>query len=131
MIDPGQILGRGISFPPRIGGDGRVTWSAGADNITDAIKVILQTDQNERLRLSTFGGGLGPLLFEPNTITTQRLLQERILNALSAWEPRISVQSVDVEADPNDSQAAIATIQYKLVATQASQQLNLSVRLAG
>lgn len=131
MIDPGQILGRGISFPPRIGGDGRVTWSAGADNITDAIKVILQTDQNERLRLSTFGGGLGPLLFEPNTITTQRLLQERILNALSAWEPRISVQSVEVEADPNDSQAAVATIQYKLVATQASQQLNLSVRLAG
>lgn len=131
MIDPGQILGRGISFPPRVGGDGRVTWSAGADNITDAIKVILQTDQNERLRLSTFGGGLGPLLFEPNTITTQRLLQERILNALSAWEPRISVQAVDVEADPNDPQAAIATIQYKLVATQASQQLNLSVRLAG
>lgn len=108
-----------------------MTWSAGADNITDAIKVILQTDQNERLRLSTFGGGLGPLLFEPNTITTQRLLQERILNALSAWEPRISVQSVEVEADPNDSQAAVATIQYKLVATQASQQLNLSVRLAG
>lgn len=131
MIDPGQILGRGISFPPRIGGDGRLTWSAGADNITDAIKVILQTDQNERLRLSAFGAGLGRLLFEPNTVTTQRLLQERILNALTAWEPRISVQAVDVDADPNDPQAAVATIQYKLVATQASQQLNLSVRLAG
>lgn len=131
MTDLGQILGRGISFPPRIGGDGRLTWSAGADNITDAIKVILQTDQNERLRLSAFGAGLGRLLFEPNTVTTQRLLQERILNALTAWEPRISVQAVDVEADPNDPQAAVATIQYKLVATQASQQLNLSVRLAG
>jgi len=131
MTDPGQILGRGISFPPRIGGDGRVTWSAGSDNITDAIKVILQTDQNERLRLSTFGAGLGLLLFEPNTVTTQRLLQERILNALTAWEPRISVQTVGVEPDPNDPEAAIATIQYKLVATQASQQLNLSVRLAG
>ena len=131
MTDLGQILGRGISFPPRIGGDGRVRWSEGADNITDAIKVILQTDQNERLRLSAFGAGLGRLLFEPNTVTTQRLLQERILNALTAWEPRISVQTVDVDGDPNDSEAAIATIKYKLVATQASQQVNLSVRLAG
>lgn len=131
MTDPGQILGRGISFPPRIGGDGRMTWSQGSDNITDAIKVILQTDQNERLRLAGFGAGLGVLLFEPNTVTTQRLLQDRILNALTAWEPRISVQTVDVEPDPNDPQAAIATVQYKLVATQASQQLNLSVQLAG
>ena len=131
MTDLGQILGRGISFPPRIGGDGRVRWSEGSDNITDAIKVILQTDQNERLRLSAFGAGLGRLLFEPNTVTTQRLLQERILNALTAWEPRISVQPVDVDGDPNDPEAAIATIKYKLVATQASQQVNLSVRLAG
>ncbi|HUA45440.1 MAG TPA: GPW/gp25 family protein [Solirubrobacteraceae bacterium] len=129
MTDPGQILGRGISFPPRIGGDGRVTWSEGADNITDAIKVILQTDRNERLRLSAFGAGLGLLLFEPNTVATQRLLQERILNALTAWEPRITVQSVDVEPDPNDPEAAIATIQYKLVATQATQQISLSVQL--
>jgi len=129
VTDPGQILGRGISFPPRIGGDGRVTWSEGADNITDAIKVILQTDRNERLRLSAFGAGLGLLLFEPNTVATQRLLQERILNALTAWEPRITVQSVDVEPDPNDPEAAIATIQYKLVATQATQQISLSVQL--
>lgn len=131
MTDPGQILGRGISFPPRVGADGRVTWSQGADNITDAIKVILQTDRNERLRLSAFGAGLGLLLFEPNTVATQRLLQERILNALTAWEPRITVQSVDVEPDPSNPQAAIATIQYQLVATQASQQMSLSVQLGG
>jgi Bacteriophage baseplate protein W len=131
MIDSGQILGRGISFPPRIGASGQVAWSEGADNIVDAVKVILQTDRNERLRLAAFGAGLGLLLFEPNTVTTQRLLQERILNALTAWEPRISVQSVDVEADPNNRSGAIATIQYKLVATQVTQQMSLSVELGG
>jgi uncharacterized protein len=129
MIDSGQILGRGISFPPRIGGNGQVTWSEGADNITDAIKVILQTDLNERLRLAAFGAGLGLLLFEPNTVTTQRLLQERITNALTAWEPRIAVQSVDVESDATNPSAAVATIQYKLIATQVTQQMSLSVQL--
>ncbi len=104
-----------------------MAWSIGSENISDSIKVILQTDRDERLRLSTFGAGIGRLLFEPNTVTTQRLLQERIMNALTAWEPRISVDAVEVDADPNDPRSAIATIQYTLIATQAGQQLNLSV----
>jgi len=36
-----------------------------------------------------------------------------------------------VEADPADRQAAIATIQYRLVATQMKDQLSVAVRLAG
>jgi uncharacterized protein len=131
VIDSGQLLGRGISFPPRVGSDGRLAWSQGDDNIRDAIKVILQTDRSERLRLPQFGAGLGQLLFEPNTVATQRQVQERILNALTGWEPRISLQSVDVDADPDDPQAAIATIQYTLVATQVSQQVTVAVELGG
>src|SRR5436305_1697397 len=30
-MDDGRIFGRGISFPPRVGPDGRVAWSAGPD----------------------------------------------------------------------------------------------------
>jgi|SRR5689334_22182277 uncharacterized protein len=129
MIDPGRLLGRGISFPPRIGSDGRVAWSEADENIRDAIRVILLTDRNERLRLPQFGAGLGVLLFEPNTAATQRQLEDRILTALSAWEPRIAVQAVTVEPDPDDPAAAIATIRYTLVATQASEQLSVAVEL--
>ncbi len=45
--------------------------------------------------------------------------RSRIVRALAAWEPRIAVEAVDVEADPDDPEAAIATIRYTLVATQA------------
>jgi phage baseplate assembly protein W len=131
VIDAGQLLGRGISFPPRIGADGRITWSEGDENIRDAIRVILQTDRGERLRLVQFGGGIGQLLFAPNTVTTHRQLQERIVNALAAWEPRIAVEAVDVDADPSDPDGAVATIRYKLVATQASEQLSLALELSG
>ena len=131
MIDSGQLLGRGIGFPPRIGADGRVGWSEADENVRDAITIILQTDRGERLRLAQFGAGLSRVLFEPNTVATQRQLAERILNALTVWEPRIDVQSVDVQADPNVPSAAIATIQYTLVATQASQQLTVAVELGG
>jgi phage baseplate assembly protein W len=128
-MDKGRLYGRGISFPPRVGVDGRVVWSEGETNIRESIQIILLTEQNERLMLPDFGGGLGVFLFEPNAVATRRQIQERIVSALTRWEQRIVMQSVDVEADPTDPQAAIATITYKLVATQAQERVSLNVTL--
>ena len=129
-MDAGQLFGRGISFPPHIGPDGRIAWSEGEVNVREAIRIILMTNRNERLMLPDFGGNLGVFLFEPNTVTTRHLIQDRITKALAQWEPRILVESVDVEPDPDDQQAAIATITYKLVATQSRERVSLNVTLA-
>ena len=126
-----QIFGKGISFPPRVGPDGRVAWSEGEENIRESVRVILLTEQRERLRLANFGGGLSRYLFEPNTVTTRQLISDRIARELAQWEPRIAVESVEVEADPEDAQAAIATIKYRLVATRAAASITLGVSLAG
>jgi phage baseplate assembly protein W len=125
----GNIFGRGISFPPRVGADGRVVWSEGETNVRESIRVILMTEQPERLRAPSFGGSLGRFLFEPNTVTTRRLIQDRITKELAQWEPRIQVQAVDVQADAGDPEAAVATITYKLIATQAIERVNVSVNL--
>ena len=58
-----------MSFPPRVGPDGRVAWSEGEVNVREAIRIILMTEPRERLRLPEFGGGLSRFLFEPNTVT--------------------------------------------------------------
>ena len=63
-------------------------------------------------------------------MTTRHLIQERITRALEDWEPRLRVESVAVEPDPVDPQAALATITYKLVATQARERVSLTVALA-
>jgi phage baseplate assembly protein W len=129
--DPGQILGRGIGFPPRVGTDGRVPFSAGEPNIREAIEIVLRTAQRERLRLAEFGAGLDRFLFEPNTTATRRQIEDRIGKALQSWEPRIVVQSITVDEDPDDPEAAIATIVYRLVATQASERVSVSVAVGG
>jgi uncharacterized protein len=129
-MDTGQILGRGISFPPRVGADGRVAWSEGDENVRESVEVILKTELRERLRLPEFGGGLGGLLFEPNTTTTRRQVQDRIVKSLAVWEPRINVETVTVEADGQDPQLAVATIVYRLIATQAQERVSLSLLLA-
>lgn len=126
-----QLFGRGIAFPPRIDQNGRWACSEGEANIRDSIRIILETEQRERLMLPRFGGGLRGFLFEPNTVATRHQLSERISRSLGQWEPRINVAEVAVEADPRDPTAAVATITYKLVATGAAAQLSLAVKLAG
>ena len=130
-MDEGQLFGRGISFPPRIGPEGRMAWSTGAQNIREAIRVILLTETEERLMLPEFGGGLQSFLFEPNTTATHRLIQERITQALGRWEPRIAIESITVEAHSQDPEAAVTTIAYRLVATGVSDRLSLTVQLTG
>ncbi len=130
-MDPGALFGRGMAFPPRVGPDGRVAWSEGEDNVRDAIRILLVTRPGERLFIPDMGAGLDRSLFEPNTVTTRQSLKDRITRTLQKWEPRIVVESVDVDADPDDPQGAIAIITYQLVATQARERISVGVQLAG
>jgi Bacteriophage baseplate protein W len=124
-------LGRGISFPPRVGADGRVAFSSGEDNVAEAIEVIVKTELGERLRLPDFGAGLGTFLFEPNTTATRRQIEERIVQALTRWEPRVLLDEVQVEEDMDDALAVVANIRYRLVATDIQRRVDLTVRLGG
>lgn len=126
-----KTYGRGWAFPPRVGVDGRVTWSAGRENVRENIEVILRTEPGERLMNPRFGGGLGTFMYEPNTVSTRRLIQERVERALAKWEPRIRVDVVEVRAADDDPNAAIVDIAYRLVATGAREQVSLTVALGG
>jgi phage baseplate assembly protein W len=129
MNTPAQTLGQGISFPPRIGPNGQIAWSSGADNVRECIQVILLTEQQERVMLPEFGGGLRTFLFEPNNTSTQAAIRDRIAQALKDWEPRIAVDSVVVTPDGADPQSAVAMINYHLVATGAQGQVGVTVTL--
>ena len=125
------VYGSGISFPVRLGPEGRVAVSWGPDNIREAIRSILLTEPGERIQLPAFGAGARRFLFEPNVVSTRRLIQERIQDALRLWEPRIALESVIVDADPDDERIAIATVRYRLVADRSSEQVSVRVQLAG
>jgi phage baseplate assembly protein W len=122
-----NVFGQSLSFPLRVGADGRIAWSAGESNVRESIAVILKTEPGERIGLPTFGAGLGRFLFEPNTPATRLLIEERIRESLTRWERRIQLESVDVQPDPQQSESAIATLVYRLVATQGRERISLSV----
>lgn len=122
-----RVYGRGMAFPPRVGADGRMAWSEGEPNIREAIRIILSTEPGERLRLPEFGAGLRRFLFEPNTLATHTLIRQTIAEALKRWEPRVQVEAVEVQADASDAESALATITYRLVATQVQERVSLRV----
>ena len=125
------LLGRGIAFPPRIGQDGRWLFSEGAENVSEAIRIILLTNLKERIRLPEFGGGLRDFLFDPNTVSTRRLIQERITQALGQWEPRIRIVMLSVDPDPEDQQSAIVSLTFKLPGERSHDSLSLRIALNG
>jgi phage baseplate assembly protein W len=131
MMDVGRVYGRGVAFPPRVGADGRLVWSEGEANVRESVRLVLMTEPGERLRLPEFGAGLGRFLFEPNVLATHTLIRQRIVDAIKRWEPRVALESVEVRADEVDPQAAIATLTYRLVATQVQERVSVAVGVGG
>jgi uncharacterized protein len=126
-MDAGRLFGRGIAFPPRVGADGRIAWSEGEANVRESIQILLSTNPRERIMLPELGAGLEQFLFEPSTVTTWHRIEQRIRTTLERWEPRVVCESVSVEPLDRDPSSVVATITYKLVATQARERMSLSI----
>ena len=127
-MDNGKLLyGQSLSFPPRVGPDGRLVWSSGETNVRESICIILRTRPGERLHLPDFGCGLEAFLFEPNNVANLRLIQEAVKRALVRWEPRIKLDDIRVALNPADAQMVDITILYTLIATQKRERVDLTV----
>ena len=126
-----NLFGQGVAFPPRIGANGRLAWSVGEDHVRESIRVILLTEPGERLMREGFGCGLRRFLFEPNTATTRQLIRERVTEAIQRWEPRVALEAVEVEPDPDNSRLVAINILFRLVATQVPGQMSLALELEG
>jgi uncharacterized protein len=110
---------------------GQMRYPGLEQSVRDQIRVILLTRPGEQLMLPVYGAGIETFLHRPNTLETRRRLQDHILNALEAWEPRISVDRIEVEEDAADPSRLRAGIFYRLRRTGVTQRLNLTVEVEG
>lgn len=113
-----EFLGRGWAFPFHFGpADGRVALSEYEENIRQNITIILGTRPGERQMLPDFGCRIHQLLFAPNTPTTATMAARYVEEALTRWERRIEVVSVDSSPDPTG--AIRVEVVYKVISTGA------------
>ena len=124
-----EILGVGWHFPVRVDrrlagedlapdrGRGGIALSRYEVDIHQAIRIILSTRKGERRMRPEFGCDIHELVFAEANSTTFSLLRYYVEEALSFWEPRISLREVLVDPSPAEGRVDIL-ISYEIRATK-------------
>ena len=94
-----DILGSGVAFPLRVDRRGGLALVSAADDISEAITIILGTAPGERPMRPEFGCGIHNYIFESVDAYTMARLEQEIRIALDRWEPRIEVLDIDFGLD--------------------------------
>jgi hypothetical protein len=110
--------------------DGRLTWPTLEQSVAQQIRVILQTRPGEQLMRPDWGAGLEDFAHEPNTVTTQRRIRDKIVSELNRWEKRIVLDDVAVSTVPNEPGRVRVEILYRLRRTGAGRRTGFTLDLA-
>jgi len=95
-----SFLGRGWKFPIEVDkATGRIRMSDGEEDIRESIRIILGTSKGERMMRPEFGCELRDFVFGVTDITTLRLLENKIKESITIWEPRVEDVKVEVALD--------------------------------
>lgn len=115
-----EFLGKGWSFPvgtPDAGGE--IILSGEEEKIAESVRIILGTAPGERLMRPDFGCGIHDYVFAPNNVRTAGLIRFHVEEALNRWEPRIDLQQVRVEPDPDNPAVILLSIDYRVKSTDS------------
>lgn len=116
------VNGKHLSFPFRVGSDGRMKAVNTLDeHIRDEIIQLLLTNQGERAFLVDFGGGVRRLVFENADEATAAIVKAQITDAINRWlGHRVTLEYINVEVE---NSTIMVDIRYRLAGTEDSRAL--------
>jgi phage baseplate assembly protein W len=118
LADDQQFLGRGWGFPVTFGNQGRVVTMADAEvDIQQSLEILLSTHVGERVLNPTFGWKRDSLMFEPLSTSFAAYLTREIETAILFFEPRIELNSVTFDPEPNEEGLVLIKIDYTIKTT--------------
>ncbi len=107
-VEP-AFLGRGWSFPPTFDPfHNTVVMASGDADIRESLHILLSTSLGERVMLATYGVDLISKVFTTLTTTTANEIATMVTRAIIEWEPRVSVDNVEVSESMLDGWVAIS-----------------------
>jgi phage baseplate assembly protein W len=112
-----RIIGRGFGFPMGVDSRGAMRMSQGAEDIAEAIRLILGTAPGERRMRPEFGCNLHDMVFAPMNETTMTAIRYHVTQALERWEPRIELNEVRVEPSTDLEGCLLINIAYTIRST--------------
>lgn len=118
-----SVLGTGVAFPVGVDARGAVALVQGAEDVEQAIGIILDTAPGERPMRPEFGCGVHQLVFERMNGATIGRMERAIRVALQRWEPRIDVEEVSFRRMDSQTGRLLIEIAYRLRATNSRRNL--------
>ena len=96
------FLGTGWGFPPeftRSGNGLRSRLVSREDDINESLRILLFTDKGERIMRPDYGCSLKQMVFEVMEESTITEIQNIVERAILFYEPRITLEFVEVSMD--------------------------------
>jgi phage baseplate assembly protein W len=113
-----EYLGKGWNFPPEFRLNGaEVVMVGGEDDIVQSLRIILSTQLKERTMFPEFGSGLQYFMFAEKDESMVTDVRNVISTAILDHEPRIEMDSLEVEEDPDELGLLLLSIRYTVRAT--------------
>lgn len=117
------FLGQGWKYPIGVDAKGGIALAKGNSDIEASMMAVLGTSKGERVMRPEFGSSIHDFVFAPNNATTHGLIAYHVRDALAQWEPRIELESVDVQPDRFNPSRVLIDISYRLKSTNDERNL--------
>ena len=119
-MDQRQFLGRGLKFPLQVDGrTGKFATVSQEEDIREAIGIILNTVQGERVMRPEFGTDILEYIFAPSSSSTHHSLMQEVQEQLMFQEPRITDVEVSCRTDGRQSGAVVVEVGYTIRSTNS------------
>ena len=115
-----EIIGRGWSFAPTFSKHNHsVQMVGGIEDIEQSLDILFNTIPGERIMLEKYGCDMKAFVFNPLNTTTKTKMKSQIEMAILNYEPRILVNSVDLDDSGYLDGVILITISFTISQTNS------------
>ena len=115
-----SFLGTGWGFPPTFSIMlQQVGMLSDEADIKSSLEILLSTRQGERVLRPDYGCNLDQLVFEPLTTTFKTYIKDLINTAILYYEPRITVDKIELDDTGEVEGRILISIDYTVRATNS------------
>jgi phage baseplate assembly protein W len=120
MVTSKSFLGTGWGFPPTFSTTlQQVEMLSDEADIKSSLEILLSTRQGERVLRPDYGCNLDELVFEPLTTTFKTYIIDLINTAILYYEPRITVDKIELDDTGETEGRILIAIDYTVRATNS------------
>jgi phage baseplate assembly protein W len=112
-----EFLGTGWSFPVAVDRNSQIATSEHEQDIQAAIRIILSIAKGERVMRPDFGCGIHDFVFAVINTANCALIENSVREALTVWEPRIELHTVNVATEQIQAGKLLINIAYTVRTT--------------